>query len=105
MIISHNLFIVNISDKKIYFFLILHLEEFRAFGGLLFNWMKEIINSFRRIGERRLSNGAIEGVNSRIKTIIKNANGYTNFGRLRNRIIFSININEPIKNKREHPVN
>jgi transposase len=40
----------------------------------------------------------IEGLNSRIKTIIKNANGYCNFGRLRNKILFAINKNEPIIN-------
>src|SRR5690554_2083150 len=72
-------------------------EEFRNFGKLLNNWKVEIINSFIRIDGRRLSNSAIEGVNSRIKTIIKNANGYNNFNRLRNRIIFSINKNVPIK--------
>ncbi|NLD26684.1 MAG: transposase [Acholeplasmataceae bacterium] len=48
-------------------FLNSRLEEFKVFGRLLFNWMKEIISSFSRIGVRRLSNGAIEGVNSRIK--------------------------------------
>lgn len=81
-------------------FLNSHLEEYRIFGGMLYHWKEEIINSFKRIDGRRLSNGAIEGVNSRIKTIIKNANGYNNFGRLRNRIIFSINKNEPIINKK-----
>lgn len=80
-------------------FLDSHLIEFREFGRLLTRWKTEIKNSFKRIGGRRLSNGAIEGVNSRIKTIIKNANGYSNFFRLRNKIMFSINKNEPIKNK------
>ena len=73
-----------------------HLEEYREFGKLLINWKVEIKTSFIRIDGRRLSNGTIEGINSRIKTIIKNANGYSNFGRLRNKIIYSINKNEPI---------
>ena len=36
----------------------------------------------------RISNGKIEGTNSRIKTILKNANGFKNFSRMRNRIMF-----------------
>lgn len=84
-------------NKLIYEFNNSHLEELRSFGRLLNNWKVEIINSFIRIDGRRLSNSAIEGVNSRIKTIIKNANGYNNFNRLRSRIIFSINKNVPIK--------
>jgi len=35
----------------------------------------------------------IEGINSRIKTILKNANGFRNFSRMRNRIMFSLNKN------------
>ncbi len=41
------------------------------FGRLLRNWKQEIKNSFIRINGKRLSNAPIEGVNSRIKTIIK----------------------------------
>ncbi|HHX81144.1 MAG TPA: transposase [Acholeplasmataceae bacterium] len=84
-------------DEFIYEFNNSHIEELRTFGKIIKNWRTEIINSFIRIGNRRLSNSAIEGVNSRIKTIIKNANGYNNFKRLRNKIIFSINKNVPIK--------
>jgi transposase len=39
----------------------------------------------------------MEGINSRIKTIMKSANGYRNFNRFRNRVIYSINKNVPIK--------
>lgn len=74
-----------------------HLEEFRSFGKMIRKWKEYIKNSFIRIEKRRLSNGPMEGVNSRIKTIMKVANGYRVFYRLRNRIIFSINKNEPIK--------
>lgn len=85
-----------------------HLEEYRVFGRLLNHWRKEIKNSFIRIKindpntkyiiTRRLSNGPIEGLNSRIKCIIKNANGYRNFQRFRKRIFYSINKNTPITN-------
>ncbi|HOI47459.1 MAG TPA: transposase [Bacilli bacterium] len=78
-------------------FLNSHLKEFRTFGAILYRWKPYIKNSFLRVNHRRLSNGPIEGVNSRIKTIMKSANGYTNFDRLRNRIIYSINKNVPIQ--------
>ena len=72
-------------------------EEFRTFGKLLIHWKVEIKNSFIRYQGKRLSNGPIEGANSRIKTILKSANGYTNFNRLRNRIMYSLNKDIPIK--------
>lgn len=72
-------------------------EEFRTFGKLLYNWKIEIKNSFIRYHGKRLSNGPIEGANSRIKTILKSANGYINFNRLRNRIMYSLNKDIPIK--------
>ena len=72
-------------------------EEFRTFGKLLIHWKVEIKNSFIRYQGKRLSNGPIEGVNSRIKTILKSANGYTNFNRLQNRIMYSLNKDVPIK--------
>ncbi len=89
-----------------------HLPEFREFGRLLNHWRKEIKNSFIMIDaykkdkktnkiisiKKRLSNGPMEGCNSRIKCIIKNANGYRNFEGFRTRVLFSINNNTPIKN-------
>ena len=72
-------------------------EEFRTFGNLLIHWKHEIKNSFIRYQGKRLSNGPIEGANSRIKTILKSANGYVNFNRLRNRIMYSLNKDIPIK--------
>ena len=72
-------------------------DEFRAFGKLLFHWKAERKSSFIRYQGKKLSNGPIEGANSRIKTILKSANGYTNFNRLRNRIMYSLNKDIPIK--------
>lgn len=74
-----------------------HLEEFREFGKMINKWKRYIKNSLIRINNQRLSNGPMEGINSRIKTIMKAANGYRNFGRLRNRIIYSINKDMPIQ--------
>ena len=39
----------------------------------------------------------MEGINSRIKTILKSSNGIKKFFRLRNRSAYSINKNVPIK--------
>ena len=75
-------------DELIYKFTNSHLEEYRIFGKMLRRWKKEI--------KKRLSNGPMEGTNSRLKCIIKNANGYRNFNRFRNRCFFAINKNEPI---------
>lgn len=71
--------------------------EMKRISKLLKHWKIEIINSFIRVGKRRLSNGPIENMNSQIKTIMKTANGYKDFGRLRNRIIYSLNKDTPIK--------
>ncbi len=75
-----------------------HLEEFRDFGKLIKRWRKYIKNSFIRVEKKRLSNGPMEGINSRIKTILKSANGIKKFFRLRNRVIYSINKNVPLRN-------
>lgn len=71
-------------------------KPFVEFGKLLSHFKEEIKNSFIVIDNRRLSNGAMEGVNSRLKCLIKNANGYRNFSRFRNRCIYTINKDVPI---------
>ena len=71
--------------------LLLNINEFREVISLLKNWRTEILNSFIRIGNRRISNGPIESINSRIKILMKNALKFKNFERLRNRIIYCIN--------------
>ena len=60
---------------------------------MLQNITDEIVNSFHIYNGQRISNSKIEGINSRIKTILKNANGFRNFSRMRNRIMFSLNKN------------
>lgn len=68
-----------------------NIESFRRFSNTLISWFDEIVNSFNMYDDKRISNGKIEGTNSRIKTILKNANGYRNFSRMRNRIMYSLN--------------
>lgn len=73
-------------------------NEFKDFGFLLDHWKYYIVNSFIRINGKRMSNGPIESLNSRLKRIIGDANGFTDFERFRNRAMFALNYNEPIKN-------
>ena len=83
-------------DDLISCFLKNKFTVFNEFGRLLLHWRQEIKNSFIVIDNRRLSNGPMEGVNSRLKCLIKSANGYSNFSRFRNRCIYTINKDVPI---------
>ena len=64
------------------------IDEYYKSYKLLKNWRQEIINSFHRINGHVISNGGMERANSDIKTIIRHAYGFTNFSRLRNRIMY-----------------
>ena len=56
-------------------------------------WEIEICNAFTLKDEtgKRYSNGPAEGLNSLIKTLIKDANGYRNFERFRKRVLIVVN--------------
>ncbi|HPG43851.1 MAG TPA: ISL3 family transposase [Acholeplasmataceae bacterium] len=73
------------------------LLELRTFGKTLDRWKEEIKNSLIVFKTRRVSNGPIEATNSKIKTIIKTSTGIKSFSRLRNRIMYAINKDIPIK--------
>ncbi|NJE41579.1 ISL3 family transposase [Faecalicoccus pleomorphus] len=60
-------------------------------GKTLKEWKTEILNSFIWIDGKRVSNGPVEGKNSYIKKILFNANGFVNFERARNKIMYSQN--------------
>lgn len=75
------------------------IKEYEVFWSLLQKWRTEIINSFNRINGHRISNGAIERLNNDINTIYKISFGLTNFERTRNRIMYCLNDNAPIKGK------
>lgn len=66
-------------------------EDFHTLANTLDYWKEEIISSFSIVNGKRVSNGPIEGRNSLIKKVLKLANGYSNFQRFRNRIIYSLN--------------
>lgn len=89
----------NELDSLIYEFRNHKLLELRTFGKTIEHWRIEIKNSFLVFNRRRVSNGPIESTNSKIKTIIKTANGIRKFTRFRNRVMYSINKDIPIKNK------
>ena len=72
------------------------IPEFFEFTKMIIRWKEEIRNSFIFVNGKRLSNGKIENCNSRLKVLLKAANGYQNFDRYRNRSIFVINENTPI---------
>ena len=67
------------------------IEAFYDLSVTLDYWKEEIIASFSLVKGKRVSNGPIEGRNSLIKKILRLANGYTNFQRFRNRIMYSLN--------------
>ena len=82
-----------------------NIKQFIDIAKTISHWKENILNSFIKVDsidgttKRRLSNGPIEGINSIIEKINVNGNGYTNFYRFRNRIIYSINKNVPLKIK------
>ena len=67
------------------------IKEFEKVADTLNNWKAEIANSFIKFKGQRISNGPIEGRNSLIKKLLKIANGYTNFRRFRNRVMYCLN--------------
>lgn len=81
------------------------IEPFISFAKTVSHWKEPILNSFITVdninntSKRRLSNGPIEGINSIIEKIKVNGNGYINFFRFRNRVIYSVNKDVPLKIK------
>lgn len=70
------------------------IPEYEEFYNLLGNWKREIINSFTRINDRRINNSYIESKNRIIEKLMLNANGFGNFSRTRNRILYCLNKND-----------
>ena len=59
------------------------LEPFEKCAGTMRNWFTGITNSF----DSNITNGFTEGCNNKIKVLKRNAYGYRNFNRFRNRIL------------------
>ena len=73
------------------------IKEYDEFYNLLINWFDEIVNSFTLINGKRINNSYIESRNNNIEKLIYNANGFTNFKRTRNRILYCINKEDTYK--------
>lgn len=63
------------------------LNEYIRCSNTLINWQSGILNSF----ETPYTNGFTEGCNNKIKVLKRNAYGYRNFKRFRNRILHIFN--------------
>lgn len=63
------------------------LPRFVSCGNTMVHWSKGILNSF----DCTFTNGFTEGVNNKIKVLKRNAYGYRNFDRFRNRILHMFN--------------
>lgn len=83
-----------ILDSIINDCLLSNVDKFIEFANTLSRWKEEILNSFISYEGKRLSNGKIENKNKYIKKIKDIANGYSNFKRFRNRIMYSENLYE-----------
>ena len=84
-------------DNFIAELLLYDVRELTRIARMLRHWKDEIVNSFDRVDGQRISNGPIESVNSRIKVIKQNGNGYRNFERFKLRVLYSLNDNSSIK--------
>ena len=81
------------------------IKEYIPFWHILMDWHDEIINSFNRINNHKITNGPMERVNRDIKNLFSISFGSTNFERVRNRIMFCINDNSPILGYRKKLTN
>lgn len=81
-------------DEAIYRFEACGVAEYDEFYRLLSNWREEIINSFTRIGCRRINNSFMESKNRIVGRLIFNANGFVNFKKARNRMLYCLNEND-----------
>ena len=81
------------------------IKEYIPFWSMLQNWKTEIINSFNRYNDKRISNGPMERVNRDIKLIYEISFGSTNFERIRNRIMYCLNDNAPILGNKKYKTN
>lgn len=69
------------------------LEEFSSFASTLNEWKHEIVNSLRiytELDRKAMSNALIENRNKIIKNVKRTSNGYGNWRRFRNRLMFTL---------------
>lgn len=66
---------------------------------MLEHWKFEIMNSFLIVDGIIMSYGSMESLNGRLKRVLHDGYGYSNFYKFRNRIMFCKNKNESINFK------
>ena len=68
------------------------IAEYKEFIGILTNWKKEILNSFKRpYNDHKLSNAFTENINGKINTYLNISRGINNFTRFRKRVLYALN--------------
>ena len=67
------------------------IDEMKKFAKTMRNWKEEIVNSFIEHDGKKVNNGIIENRNKSIKLIKHSSNGYRNWERFRNRVLYSLN--------------
>lgn len=75
------------------------IEAMSGFANTLANWKYEIIDSFIIVDDktkRKMNTAIVENRNKTIKLIKHSSNGFLNYERFRNRILFALNKDEPI---------
>lgn len=90
-------------DELITLFKSSPIKEMKDFANTLTKWKREIVNSFIRADGKRISNGIIENRNKSIKLLKHSSNGYLNWHRFKNRVMYCLNDDAtyhmyPIKN-------
>ena len=73
------------------------ISEYAGFYNLLINWNEEIVHSFSAVSGRRINNSYIESRNNQLERLMMNANGFRNFKRTRNRILYCLNKKDTFK--------
>ena len=73
------------------------IDEYEEFYKMLQNWRGEVINSFTRINGRRINNSYMESKNKEVGRLIFSANGFKNFKRTRNRMLYCLNGEDTFK--------
>lgn len=81
------------------------IDEYAPFIAIMQKWFNEIVNSFNKINDHKITNGPMERANRDIKTLNAISFGSTNFLRMRNRIMFVMNEDAPISPYRKKNTN
>ena len=84
-------------DKAIKAFESSGIDEYEEFYKMLQNWRGEVINSFTRINGRRINNSYMESKNKEVGRLIFSANGFKNFKRTSNRMLYCLNGEDTFK--------